>query len=416
MRKPNLKLLAGSGESLLAMANFGASSVFWLAAAFFMRSADYGRMMTIQAAIVLVTTLLAFRTHDLVFYLRTRESKSINTAFRLSLGCETATWIISSIIVTSGAFFYFAPSQFGSAVPQVALAGLFLALGTSQGASIAKLRYLKRGDLIARADLMCMMLWTAACLGLLPLRNAAPPVILLLGTFPTAARTVALIHFALLARTDDGTGDAETPIDRDHLRAVARFLIGAQVTNFLKNGAVSIETMILAATLNPTAVGLYRIARSTQGATTAAINVEYQRSYAALARSSSGEERASALALLNKRSLWICLLLYPVSAGFALVFALIKPEVDVIDFQLITLGTFAAFIPAALQQGYFAALSLAGEHRHVNTAYIVSTMLLLIFAAMLIILPSMLLFIAAIICSAMVRLIILKRYARRQLA
>jgi hypothetical protein len=411
MLKASLTKARTHMETGLAIASFGTSSVYWLALAFFMSAPDYGRMMTLQASIMLVSTALTFRTHDLLFFLKFKLEVTLNRAFRTAMLCEISAALLILLVCTVGALAFYSPQGNDASGSTVAIIALLIAIGTMQGACIAKLRFLRRGDVIARADILTMIGWAGAYMSFVLLPAHRPQMMLLIGSTPNALRTLALAIGARSVPHSETEGSGV----RQPLKVVLQFLSGAQVTNFLKNGAISIETMLLAAFLTPTSVALYRLARSTQGATSAAINVEYQRSYSALARSQSGRERGQILASLNRRSTLICLILYPISALFALVYAMTKPDIGIVTFQLVTLGTFLSFVPAALQQGYFAALSLHGDHRSVNIAYITSMATLLAVSGLLLLWPSMTLFILAVLLAAILRLIVLARRARRDL-
>lgn len=387
-------------ETLFAMANFGASSFFWLALAFLVPAGRYGTMMTLQASVFLIVTALGLRTHDLVFFLVGKRNFAVDRAFRAAFLIEMAMAMTASVIcAAASATIYPMP---GASIATAGLLGLVAGLGTAQGAAVAKLRYLVRGRTILRADAACMAAWAAAAAAAYLLREGPLVTLLVIGALPNAVRTLALFVGAHRYGDKEGPGaEASTWADRS---IIARFLGGAQLTNFLKNGSVSIETMILAAFCPPTSVAMYRLAKSAQGAANAAINVEYQRSFSALSRAPSHAAKRDVLRHLQRTSVATCLMLYPVSALFALAYALHKPEVGLWSFQLVTFGAFIAFLPAAIQQGYMAVLLQEGAHRIVNNAYVVSVGLLCLFAAILFVWPTIWGFLLATIVAAVARL------------
>ncbi|WP_339345915.1 hypothetical protein [uncultured Sphingomonas sp.] len=386
-------------ETLFAVANFGASSVFWLALAFLVPAARYGTLMTLQASVFLIVTALTLRTHDLVFFLVGKRGFGVDRAFRTGFVIEiTAALVATLICAVASATVYPMP---GANVAGAALLGFVAGIGAAQGAAVAKLRYLVRGRTIMFADGACMIAWFSAGAIAYLLRNGPLVTLLVVGALPNAVRTVALLmgerrHHGNPGTCSDASGWAERA-------TIARFLGGAQLTNFLKNGSVSIETMILAAFCPPTSVAMYRLAKSTQGAANAAINVEYQRGFSTLARAETHQQKRIALHRLQRVSMLLCVALYPVSALFALAYALHKPEVGIWSFQLVTLGAFIAFLPAAIQQGYMAVLFQEGTHGIVNHAYVVSVVLLCLFATTLFLWPTIWSFLLATIVAAVAR-------------
>lgn len=391
------RLVRDNLETLFAVANFGASSVFWLVLAFMMPARLYGTMMTVQAAVFLIVTAFTLRTHDLVFFLVSKHDASVERAFRTGLAIEITAALLATLACTGGAAIGYIPAGTG---PEVAALALLAGIGSAQGAVVAKLRYLVEGRRIMVADATCMAAWLAAGTTLLFVRDTPVLTMLIIGATPNAIRTVALVVAAHRHQDPDQQPFA---LSWGRRAAIGNFLSGAQLTNFLKNGSVSIETMILATFCSPAAVAMYRLAKSTQGVANAAINVEYQRSYSALARATTHSDKRGLLHHLQRVSTLLCLALYPVSAAFALGYALHKPDIDVWSFQLITLAAFIAFIPAALQQGYMILLMQEGAHQTVNRAYIVSVGLLCLLSLGLYALPSIWVFLAALILSAVAR-------------
>ena len=390
------------------MVGFAGNSAFWLALAFLMSAQAYGELMTVQAAVLLVVSGLTFRTHDLFFNLLTQQARTPDQVYGITRRSELASAMLASAIVMVGAGAILLPH--GQLVPFAITAGyaVLAAWGANQGAAIARLRQASRGDIIARTDVVASVLWGLAILAAIFLLRVHPLLPLLLGAAPPFARSCLLARSARRFAPDDGTKSHFTNQER---RNVARFLLGAQLTNFLKNGAVSIETVILAAFAPPPLVAMYRVARGVLGIAVAALNVAYQRVYPVLARARSKAEFRAAVASLERRSLLICLVTYPLSAGTALAYAWLKPGVAILELELLTLATFVASLPAALQQGAFAILSLRGQHRSANLAYIVWFAVLGAGSSVLIWVPRIEVFMAALILAGLARFGYLRRCA-----
>lgn len=413
MQIARLKLAAGPAEAGIAMLSLGGSLVYWLGLAFVMPPTDYGRMMTIQAGVFVVVTIFTFRTHDLFFKLISQSRCPVGQAYRTTLRIELAAASAGALICAGGVLVLrpFGNGALGAAA--VAFYALVASFGAINGASIGKLRYWMRGDIVARTDLMSAATWGAACISI-PFVQGLPPIVpLIIGAAPIAVRTIALIlsarDLSLRTKSPEACEDAAA-ISR---RTVISFLAEAQVTNFLKNAGVSIETLILAAFAPPATVAMYRVARSAQGPATAAINVFYQRAFPALAQAPSPEKRRLALRRLRGNSLAACLAIFPLSALIAVGYSLLKPEIGIIQLQLITAGTWLALLPGALQQGPFAVLAIAGEHRAASLAYVYSFLFLGLTSLVLLVWPEVEIFMIGLIVGAFVRFWYLQARSRR---
>ena len=404
MRKYRLGLSGARAEAGAAMISFAANSFYWLALAFAMPPAVYGRMMTLQAGVLVVVTVFTLRTHDLFFNLITQNGCAVGTAYRKTLRIELAAASVGAILCSVGAIFFRPLGSGTSNALEIAGYAWLASFGVIHGASIGKLRYWTRGDIIAKTDLLSALVWGAACLSIPFVRDLPLVMPLLIGAAPNVVRTAALILSARSLALKAEAVDVDRPIANIGRSQILGFLAGAQVTNFFKNAAVSIETMILAAFAPPATVAMYRVARGTQGAVTAALNVFYQRVYPALARAGSGAERRQALHRLQRSSLVTCLSIFPLSALIALGYSLLKPEIGIVELQLITAGTFLALLPTAYQQGAFAVLSLAGDHRSAGIAYIYSFLFLGLTSLLLFVWPSVEIFMVGVIGGAVVRL------------
>jgi O-antigen/teichoic acid export membrane protein len=409
MLRASLRHLQARAESLLAIAGFGASSLFWLVLAFLMPAREYGLMMTVQAPVLLVVAVFTFRTHDLVYYLAAQRGLAIERSWRIAIVIEAVAAILC-IAACGVGLGLFGELPVAGHRGQVILFGALASLTVVQGATVAKLRYHHRDPRIVAANWVCLGGWALAAAGLL--WPSHPPLAMLcLGAMPQALRTLALLAQARVADADHGAAPASVPGAE-----IARYLAGGQMINVVKNGATSIETLILAAFAPPAVIAMYRLAKSTLGIATSAANVAFQQGFAAIAKASDHAARMAQLHALNRRSLRIALASYPLSAAFALVYALYKPEIEVATFELIVLGVFVAFIPSVLIQGPFIVVTLNGENRTANYAYLLSLVVLGAISLALFAVPSVWIFIAATFVSALSRHLMLSRRAAAMLA
>ncbi len=400
----SFKLSHGRAEAGIAVLSFGGSSIYWLALAFAMSPVDYGRMMTLQAGVLVVVMIFTLRTHDLFFNLIARHGCSPHLAYRRTLKIELTAGAAGALVCAAGAV---ALDQFGDGLISaagIAVFGFFASLGVIQGSSIGKLRYLTRGDVIARTDLLTALAWGAACASIPLFLDRGIVLPLIVGAVPSAVRSVSLLASVRRLLPQEAEPAADGPAGDVSKGWVSRYLAEAQVTNFLKNAAVPIETMILAAFAPATVVAMYRVARAVQGAANPALNVAYQRLYPILARLSRPDERRQAVRRLGRNSTFICLAVYPFSALISLGYSMLKPDVGLIELQLITAGTFLALLPLALQQGSFALLSIAGDHRSAGTAYLLSFCFLGLISLLLFAWPRMEIFMIGIVGGGYVRL------------
>jgi O-antigen/teichoic acid export membrane protein len=406
----SLRHLRARAESLLAIAGFGASSLFWLVLAFLMPAAEYGSMMTVQAPVLLVVAVFTFRTHDLVYYLASQRGLGIERSWRIAVTIEAVATLACIAMCAVGLTLFDIELPVTGHRGQVLLFGFLAALTVLQGATVAKLRYQQRANRIIVANWVCLGGWVLAGAALLWPEH--PPLAMLsLGSLPQALRSLALLMQSRVAEADGGR--ASTSVPRNE---IIRYLAGGQMINVVKNGATSIETMILAAFAPPAIIAMYRLAKSTLGVATSAANVAFQQGFAAIAKAQDQARRLVQLRLLNRRSLRIALASYPLSAAFALAYGLYKPEIEVLTFELIVLGVFIAFIPSVLIQGPFIVVTLSGENRTANFAYLLSLVVLGAISLILFAVPSVWIFIAATFLSALARHVFLSRRAAAMLA
>lgn len=412
MPEPSLRLSGGRAEAGIAILSFGGSSLYWLALAFAMSPAAYGTMMTLQAAVLVVVMIFTFRTHDLFFNLVSRHGCPADVAYRRTLRIELVAGAAGALICTLTAL-AIEPAGGGlGAALGIAAFALLASLAVIHGASIGKLRYLTRGDIIARTDLLTALAWAAACASI-PLTYRLPVIVpLIIGSAPPAVRTLALLLAVRKFLPRAAVQPRDPPIEVGSA-PVMRFLAGAQITNFIKNAGVSIETLILAAFTPPAVVAMYRVARALQGASNAALNVSYQRFYPILARATAEGERTDASRRMRRNALAISFAIYPLSVLAALAYSLLKPEVGLIELQLVTAGTFVALLPNALQQGSIALLLVDGDHRAVGTGYVLSLLALGLTALVMLLWPRVEVFIAGLVAAGFVRWWYLEAKGRR---
>jgi O-antigen/teichoic acid export membrane protein len=394
-------------EPMLAMGTFAASSLFSLLLAFVLDPSLYGLMMTWQAAILIVSSILTTRTYELFFHLQSKHDVDGRSAFRASLKIEIVSSIAIVAICTAGAFFAAMSNSHIPETKNVAILASLIAFGTMQGSSVAWLRYTGQWSFVAAADFVCILTWGAALIILILSGIRDPLTLLLLNGLAQGVRAASL--FIACAITFDRTREFDDRNEAPTLGKVLRFVFGGQITNALKNGSTSFETIIVAAFFGPVAVALYRIARALIGLPTAALNVLLQKSYPALTQSAPGAERKDVQQKLAHRSVKVALLLYPVAAGVGVIYAIIKPEVDLIQFQLILAVCYLTLIPAAQQQAAFVLLSVNGEHAALSLGYIVAFVFLLFSVGLLTIFPSLTIFLLSVFGAAVIRAWIINR-------
>ncbi|MGN3974586.1 hypothetical protein [Tsuneonella sp. SYSU-LHT278] len=391
-------------ESLMAIANFGASSLYWLAIAFIVSVSDYGVLMTAQAAILLVVALFTLRTHDMVFFLSGTHGYSIGHAWRAAFTMEVAALALC-LAAGSAVIFLVASDTF----PSRAVAALFLALSATvifQQASIAKLRRLERLRTIHAANGLMLVLWALALVWLALGTHGSLGDFLVVGAVPLAGRSLILVVGALAARDPGATTTGPTDWGR-----VVRFAVSGQAVNFVKNGATSIETTILAIFVPPAPVALYRLTKSAQGMATAFSNVAFQQGSDSIASASAPGHRRDLLRRLRLRGLRGSLATYPFAAAFAALYAWWKPDVGMGEFQLIMAVSFVAMLPQIMLQGAFIVLSLAGRHARINAIYLLSAAALGLFSCALFVVPSIWVFLAGLTAANVLRWALLERAA-----
>jgi len=406
----SLEYLRQRAESLLAVATFGASSVYWLGLALTMSAAEYGSMMILQAAVLLVVAVFTFRTHDLVHFLISKADQPTGRSWRIGLGVELGAAAVCTVCATLGAWtFTGTPAE--PRPEQIAIFAALAALSVAQGATVAKLRHLDRDERIVWAGYACLVAWIAVGAAVLVLPEHRPVLMLILGAAPQAVRTLVLLACSTVK---DGAGDDGR--SRPAAAMIARYLAGGQLINVVKNGATSIETMVLAAFAPPAVVALFRLAKSTLGAPSAASNVAVQRAFVSVAKAADSAGKVEVWRRMTRGTVRLCLVFYPISAAFALLYGLQKPDISVLTFELITAGVFVVFVPSLLLQGPFVILSVEGSQGAVNRAYIFSFVIFMAGSLLLFAVPSIWVFLAALLVSSLARQVLLERSAKAVLA
>lgn len=402
----SLRPLLQRAEFLLAFANAGFGSLFWLIAAFVMSSSVYGAMMSVQAAVLVVVMAFSLRTHDLFFFLIDSNGMTAKRTYFALIKFELFSVLASSCLVAVASFIYFA----GDITPALAatLFALAASLGSSNGTAVAEARFSRRNREILIADAICLAFWLAALGAIVFGPQPDPSVVLVIGAVPLAARTAFLI-----VRTARMAARQATPGDRgpslEHRRTMITFLAAGQSANFLKNASISIETVLVALFFNPATVALYRIARAALGLSSSALNVTYQRTFPKLAAATSREETSRLARLLERRSLLLQLCAFPVASGIGYVYATTHPEVSHVMIQLVTAGLLLSLLPVALQQGVFAVLNLKGRHHQVSFGYVLALAGLALAALATALWPRLWVFIAGLTLANFLRLAWLRR-------
>jgi O-antigen/teichoic acid export membrane protein len=304
-------------------------------------------------------------------------------------------------ICTIAAFFSASSNAPVPKATNVAILSALIAFGTMQGSSVAWLRYGGHWRLVATADFICILTWGVALTILMVSGIRDPLTLLLLNGLAQGVRAASL--FVACAVTFGRTAASDECLKTPELGKILKFIFGGQIANALKNGSTSFETIIVAAFFGPVTVAIYRIARSLIGLPTAALNILLQKSYPTLTQSAHGYERQQLQQKLARQSIKVAVILYPVAAGVGVIYAFIKPEVGLIQFQLILAVCYLTLIPAAQQQAAFVILSVNGQHSALSIGYIVAFLFLLLSVGLLLFYPSLTIFLLSVLGAAVIR-------------
>ena len=390
--------------------SFGASSVFWLVAAWLMELGVYGSVMQMQALLLLSSALFSLRTYDLVFHLGKHHGWPLGTAWRAALRVEiglllAGTTCCAVVLNWPG----LAPAALGGNAAGYGLVLAVLAnLPLLQGASAALLRGQHRDHDVAVAELCAFGAWAMA---LLVIWTAAPltPRLLLISAFAAgAARPLALAALAL--RAYEEVSAPALAMDR---RRIARYLLGGQLTNLLKNNLVAIETLLLGRVAGAEAVALYRVARSMLNLSTVLLNIGAQKAFRELPKAVTELARAATLRRLNREALIIYGCTLPVSFAVAWAFSRWHANGSYDDLVSTLAWSALAMLPLVLQQSQFAALSLDGGFSRIGAAY-AGGLLLLVAGCLLLNPMPLIVFLIVVALAGSLRYALLRVLSRAQ--
>ena len=402
------RYLLARRETIAGVASFGAGSVYWLMLAFVISSASYGRLlMTLQAIVLLVTSSLTFRTQDLFYNLLMKHGVKARRAWRMTNSIE----LFASIAAFLTAFIAVSWTSGGGAESQPAL-WIYLALASLavlQQASGARLRQSGHQAWLVTCDLISCLLWACAIAALIADVEREPIEMLLIGAIPQACKSVLLLgRAAFLDDPDDGVASVS-------IRHVARFLAEGQVVNVIKNGATSIEVIILSFFASPSVIAMYRLSKSAQGAGVAAANIAFQQGLHSIAKSGSPAEQLRLSRQVRKRGIRIALASFPLACVVLIAYAIQKPEIDVYVIMAINVGVFLAFLLAVMLQGSFMILSLNDRQMQITFAFGLSMIAFITISLLLFEYPSVYVVILASVLGLYIRYRLLNIYATRVL-
>jgi len=358
-------------EYLTSAAAYAGSSLFWIALALFMNAGQYGHINKLQAALLLVPSFLSLRTYDLVFYLRRNFQTDDLDSFLIAIGVESVAAAVCTLLVVA----FFSVGAAGTlagtnSITWVLVAAFLASIPVVQGASPALLRCMKLDGHVAWSNLASGAAFLAGFALLRIVPRPSPIFILTVWLAANAVRPLFLIGCAVAAagharivarrpwRTGLGLGD------------LLRFLTAGQVTNMFKNGALSLETLLLGTIASNATVAVFRLSRSFLNLPTFMFNVTYQKSFLALAASGSQAEVDQVLRHFDRHVFRIYVVMTPLTFLAVGAFAFIRKKAEygglLIGFPLMAI----AVLPSILQNAVIAALTLNGRFLGVNAAYV----------------------------------------------
>ena len=360
--------------------SFAFTSLYWLICVFKITPANYGHMMQIQAFVLLVTAVFSLRTHDLVFYLHKSHSWSLRQSFNLAQTLEFALIIISatSTLAISALINWSSNTQILTDDIFTSILISFIAnITLLQGASLAYLRAQHLDINIAWSDFFNICAWVVALTWLI--RIEEPSIIEVLGAAFTAA-AIKPISLLIISRKSSlfipfQIKSKVTNFDR---KSIGYFLLAGQLANTMKNGLISIETLLIGRLLTAESVAVFRIARSFLGLTTALLNISYQKTFRELVKIKEKSELKKVIKLMNISSFKLWAFSIPIICIASVLFSLINESIIYKQLPEITLITALAYLPVALQQTYYARLSLEALFNSINKAYIIGLVVLLV--------------------------------------
>jgi hypothetical protein len=180
----------------------------------------------------------------------------------------------------------------------------------------------------------------------------------------------------------------------------------------LKNTMVSVETIVAGLMMHPEAVATFRVSRSFFGLTTALLNITYQKTFRAIVGHKPSLEIKPLIKKFNEQSLTIWAISIPATIVASFLFLQIKDDIAYQGLPLITIMVAIAFLPIALQQSYYALLTLEVRFEKISAAYIIGGAVLLIVCFILKSNMTLPLFIASL-CAANFSRLWFMRYASK---
>lgn len=359
---------------------FFATSLYWLLAAFRLSPADYGQMMQLQALVLIVTAIFSLRTHDLLFYLQKTHSWELGHSFNFVQNLEMVLIILSTAVAVSLLLL-------NSIASDPALAGVGLIRWSAisllanstliQGSSLAYLRTQHLDAKIAWSDLYAVGAWGAALLFLAIWKYPEPHEVLVVGFAASAIKPIALL---IISRSTPAIRMLRlgVPVIALNKLEIFYFLLGGQLTNMLKNGMASIETLLISLTMTTESIAIFRVSRSFFGLTTVLLNITYQKALRKLVKQKTTKKIKSTITNFDSKSLRLWAVSTPPIIFASFLFLYIKGDVAYEELPFITLLISIAFLPIAAQQSHFAFLTLDAQFKKISIAYIIGGGVLLL--------------------------------------
>ena len=399
-------------ELFSTIAAFGGSSAFLLLLAFVMPAKDYGTLMQCQAVFLLITAVFSFRTYDLFFYLQKNYGYDETSAYAQTFCYEwllvglsfTTLCVARSVFEAFGYTLDFIPLLF---VPLALLSSIVIVQGTAQ----AVIRAQKQDNLIAFGNLLQGGAFGAAFLYVLLAQRLRIDILLLILLAANAIRPV----FLCLAALTLGRIKNPIPSTREiRFKLVASYLFSGQLTNFLKNNLISVETLLLGWGAGAESVAVYRLARSFLNFVTTLLNIIYQRTYRALLSiEGTGKDLSKALKRVDAQSVKIWAGATPVVLFSVWTFVWLKNDASYQQLLLVVLLLSVVILINALQQSLFANNALQGNFGIINKAYCANIAVLILGYVLVAKHMPMYGFIAMVFTGALVRYFLLYFFQER---
>jgi len=367
-------------EILTSGIAFTATSLYWLFAAFRLSAGEYGQMMQLQALILIVTAIFSLRTHDLVFYLQKTHSWDLRHSFIFAQNLEIALVILSTAGAVCLLLLHSILSDPAHADVSIVTWSAISLLANStliQGSSLAYLRAHHLDAKIAWSDLYAIGAWIGALFLLAIWKHPKPNEVLVIGFAASAIKPIALLVISRSAPTVR-TLRLGMPMIALNKKEISYFLLGGQLTNMLKNGMISVETLLIGLMMSTESVAIFRISRSFFGLTTALLNITYQKTFRELVKQKTATEINLTITNFNSKSLKLWAVSMPPIIVASFMFLHIKNDIAYSELPFITLLISIAFLPIAIQQSHYALLTLEARFKKISMAYFVGASVLLL--------------------------------------